>query len=90
MGFRNKPVFLCNRQDMKGVWKVSQLLEGGCKSKFLTYENFQNKYDLQNCYLQYYGIISSLTNLRKAITITEKSKRLHDALKHANSSEGLW
>ena len=54
---------------MKGIHKVSQLLEGDCNSNFLTFENFQNKYNLPNSYLQYYGIISSLMNLRKTIKL---------------------
>ena len=61
---------------MKETHKVSQLLEGDCNSKFLTFENSQSKYNLPNRYLQYYGVISSLTNLRKTIKLDQDVEKI--------------
>ena len=61
---------------MKETHKVSQLLEGDCNSKFLTFENSQSKYNLPNRYLQYYGVISSLTNLRKTIKFDQDVEKI--------------
>lgn len=63
----NKPVMFKKWYE-KGVMKVDHLLQQNRSSRFLSHLEFQAKYGLETPFLQYAGLISSLSHLRRKIT----------------------
>ena len=58
----NRPVFYTDWY-AKGVTKVEHLWDNS--TSFLTWTDFQNKYNLKSRFLDYFGIVSAIKSLHK-------------------------
>ena len=84
----NKPILFKGRK-LKGVSKVSHVLEITSTPRFISHEKFQKKYDIDISHLQYYGLISSLNQLRKKINSNQNYRQTENKTLVNNVFAGL-
>ena len=62
----NKPVFY-KQWANDGITKIGHLMNSAENCQLLNYQNFQSKYNIKTSFIQYYGIITSISKLRNKL-----------------------
>ena len=84
----NNPI-LSKGWKQKGVPKVSHVFEKTSTPRFISHEELQKNYDIETYYLQYYGLISSLNQLRKEINSNQNCRQTENKTLINNVLAGL-